>query len=71
MLNARKHVQDNNSQRKFPSMVANSVTKKTSYGLGYTTIDKETIEINTFPTCKRNITSNTKGSRNIPYSRQL
>ena len=47
---------------------ASSVTEKTSYGLGCTTTDRETAEINPFPICKRNTTSNTKGSRNIPYS---
>ena len=48
--------------------VANSVMEKNSYGLGCTTIDRVTVEINPFPICKRNTTSNTKGSRNIPYS---
>ena len=37
-----------------------SVMEKTSYGLGCTTIDKETTEINPFPICKINTTSNTK-----------
>ena len=54
-----------------PSRIANSITKKNSYGLGCTTIDRETAEINPFPICKRNKTSNTKGYRNIPYSRWL
>ena len=40
--------------RNVPSGVANSITKKTSYGLGCTTIDRVTIEINPFPICKRN-----------------
>ena len=44
------------------------VTEKNSYGLGCTIIDRETAEINPFPICKRNKTSNTKGSRIIPYS---
>ena len=48
-----------------------SVTEKTSYGLGCTTIDIETAEIIPFPICKRNTTSNTKGSQNIPYSGRL
>ena len=48
-----------------------NVMEKTSYGLGCTTIDRETAEINPFPICKRNTTSNTKGSQNIPYSRWL
>ena len=39
-----------------------TVTEKTSYGLGCTTIDRVTAEINLFPICKRNKTSNTKGS---------
>ena len=50
-----------------PSMDANSVMEKTSYGLGY-----HNRQINhrnkSFPICKRNKISNTKGSRNIPYS---
>ena len=53
--------------RNFPSMVANSVMEKTSYGLGCPTTDRETAEINPFPMYKRNKTSNTKGSQNIPY----
>ena len=44
------------------------ITEKTSYGLGRTKTYRETIEINPFPIFKRNKTSNTKGSRNIPYS---
>ena len=35
--------------RNLPSMVANFVTEKTSYGLGCTTTDRETVEINPFP----------------------
>ena len=31
-------------------------------------VPQQTVEINPFPICKRNKTSNTKGSRNIPYS---
>ena len=54
--------------RNLPSIVVNSITEKTSYGLGCTTTDRETKKINPFPICKRNTTSNTKGSRNIPYS---
>ena len=38
------------------------VMEKNSYGLGCTTIDIETPEINPFPIWKRNTTSNTKGS---------
>ena len=48
-----------------------NVTENTSYGLGCTTTDRETAEINPFPICKRNKTSNTKGSQHIPYSRRL
>ena len=36
------------------------VTEKTSYGLGCTTIDRVTAEINPFPICKRSKASNTK-----------
>ena len=45
--------------------------EKTSYGLGRTTIDRETAEINPFPTCKRSNKSNTKGSRDTAYSKWL
>ena len=38
--------------RNVPSRVAKSVMKKTSYGLGCTTTDRETTEINPFPICK-------------------
>ena len=38
-----------------------AVTEKYAYGLGCTIIDRVTIEINRFPICKRNKTSNTKG----------
>ena len=48
--------------RNIPNGVANSVTEKTSYGLGCTTTDIVTAEIIPFPICKRNKTSNTKGS---------
>ena len=48
--------------RNLPSMVPNSITEKISYGLGCTTTDRETVEINPFPICKRNTTYNTKGS---------
>ena len=57
--------------RNIPSMVANYVTDKTSYGLGCTTTDRETEKINPFSICKRNTKYNTKGSLNIPYSRLL
>ena len=43
-------------------LARNFVTEKTSYGFGCTTTDKETAEINPFPICNRNTTSNTKGS---------
>ena len=33
-----------------------------------TTTDRVTAKINPFPICKRDETSNTKGSQNIPYS---
>ena len=36
-------------KKEFPSRVTNSVTKKTSYGLGWTTLDRMTPEINPFP----------------------
>ena len=42
--------------------------RETSYGLWCTTIDRETAKINPFPICKRNKTTNTKGSQIIPYS---
>ena len=60
-----------NPQRKTRNVldrVTNFVTEKTSYGLGCTTTDRVTTEINPFPICKRNKICNTKGSRNIPYS---
>ena len=50
----------------FPSMVTNSITEKTSYGLGYH--NRQSNRKNqSLPICKRNKTSNTKVSRNIPY----
>ena len=73
-VNNIKHIVPPKPQRKtrnVPNMVANFVTEKTSYGLGCTTTDRETVEINPFPIFKRNKTSNTKGSRNVPYSRWL
>ena len=51
-VNNIKPIMPTNSQiktRNVPSGVANSVTEKTSYGLGCTTTDRETIEINPFP----------------------
>ena len=36
-----------------------------------TTIDSLTPEINHFPICKRNQTTNTKGSQFVPYSGRL
>ena len=52
--------------RNVPSGVANSITKKNSYGLGYH--NRQSNRRNqSLPICKRNKTFNTKGSRNIPY----
>ena len=46
------------------------VTEKTSYGLGYH--NRQSNRKNqSFPICKRNQISNTKGSRYIPYSVRL
>ena len=47
------------------------VMEKNSYGLGCTTTDRVIAEINPFPIWKTNKKSNTKGSRNIPYSGRL
>ena len=43
------------------------ITEKNSYGLGYHN-RKSNCKNQSFPICKRNQTSNTKGSQNIPYS---
>ena len=48
-----------------------TVMEKTYYRLGCATTDRVTVEINPFPIYKRNKTSNTKVSQNIPYSRWL
>ena len=50
---------------------ATTVTEKTSYGLGCTTTDRETAKINPFPICKRSNKSDTKRSRDTPYSGRL
>ena len=39
----------NPNKREIPIEVANYVTKKISYGLGWTTIDRMTPKINPFP----------------------
>ena len=44
------------------NLITDSVTEKTSYGLGCTTKDRVTAEINPFPICNRNNKYNTKGS---------
>ena len=54
-----------------PLIIIPCVTEKTSYGLGCTTIDRETIEINRFSIYKINTASNMKGAWNISYSGRL
>ena len=53
--------------RNVPSGVANSVTERISYGLGYHNRQLDSRN-QSFPICKRNQISNTKGSKLIPYS---
>ena len=56
--------------QELPSGVANSIMERNSYGLGY-----HNRQINSrnqsFPICKRNQTTNTEGSRFIPFSGRL
>ena len=68
-LNADKKPPKDNYQE-LPSGVANSVTERNSYGLGYH--NKQVDSRNqSFPICKRNQISNTKGLELVPYSRWL
>ena len=52
------------------SRVANSITERNSYGLGYHNRQLDSRN-QSFPICKRNQISNTKGSDLVPYSRWL
>ena len=56
--------------RDIPSGVANSVTKRNSYGLGYHNRQLDS-KNQSSPICNRNKQSNTKGSNLVPYSKRL
>ena len=49
--NRVKNAPTNPPKMKIPSGFVNSITKKTSYGLGWTATDSMTPKINPFPTC--------------------